>query len=107
MGSELSRAGHPMLAALLTVSIASLAQEVSCSETVGPTATLKDDLDLIHAEEPINVESQPATAQFRSSSLCVLTDEDLHRFDVMDAPSILSLFVDLILCVRTSAISRL
>ena len=93
MAGELARIGHPMLATLLTVSLASLAQaEATPPETTEPKieAALIQELELIKEEESVSIASryeQPISQA--PSNVYVITDEDIRQSGATDLPTVL------------------
>ena len=93
MAGELARIGHPMLATLMTVSLASLAQaEATPPETTEPKieAALIQELELIKEEESVSIASryeQPISQA--PSNVYVITDEDIRQSGATDLPTVL------------------
>jgi iron complex outermembrane recepter protein len=93
MAGELARIGHPMLATLLTVSLASLAQaEATPPETTEPKieAALIQELEFIKEEESVSIASryeQPISQA--PSNVYVITDEDIRQSGATDLPTVL------------------
>ena len=93
MAGELARIGHPMLATLLTVGLASLAQaEAPPPETTEPKieAALTQELELMKEEETISIASryeQPISQA--PSNVYVITDEDIRQSGATDLPTVL------------------
>src|SRR5512145_51521 len=93
MAGELARIGHPMLATLLTVGLASMAQaEPSPPEAREPKseAALMQELELIQEEETVSIASryeQPISQA--PSNVYVITDEDIRHSGVTDIPTLL------------------
>ena len=93
MASELARIGHPMLATLLTVGLASMAQ----AEPPGPEpqepraeAELTQELELMKEEETVSIASryeQPISEA--PSNVYVITDEDIRQSGAPDLPTVL------------------
>jgi iron complex outermembrane receptor protein len=90
---ELRRAGHPMLAALLTVSLsAPVEAEVSPVEVADTRteARLSEELELIKEEESVSIASryeQPISQA--PSNVYVITDEDIRMSGATDLPTVL------------------
>src|SRR5688572_11722201 len=93
MASELARIGHPMLATLLTVGLASMAQaEPALLEAVEPRpeVALTEELELLKEEETVSIASryeQPISQA--ASNVYVITDEDIRQSGATDLPTIL------------------
>ena len=93
MDAELKRLGHPMLAALLTVSISAPAEaEVSLLEVPIPTteARLIEELELMKEEETVSIASryeQPISEA--PANVYVITDEDIRQSGATDIPTVL------------------
>jgi outer membrane receptor for ferrienterochelin and colicin len=93
MAGELARIGHPMLATLLTVSLASLAQAEPTPEAMEPppeATTLTEELELLREEETVSVASryeQPISQA--PSNVYVITDEDIRHSGAIDIPTLL------------------
>src|SRR5688572_4375028 len=93
MASELARIGHPMLATLLTVGLASMAQaEPALLEAVEPRpeVALTEELELLKEEETVSIASryeQPISQA--ASNVYVITDEDIRQSGAPDLPTIL------------------
>jgi len=93
MAGELARIGHPMLATLLTVSLASLAQaQATPPETTEPKieAALTQELELMKEEESVSIASryeQPISQA--PSNVYVITDEDIRQSGATDLPTVL------------------
>jgi len=93
MAGELARIGHPMLATLLTVGLASMAQaEPPPPEAMEPMpeATLTQELELIKEEESVSIASryeQPISEA--PSNVYVITDEDIRHSGAVDIPTLL------------------
>jgi len=93
MAGELARIGHPMLATLLTIGLASLAQaEATPPETTEPKieAGLTQELELIKEEESVSIASryeQPISQA--PSNVYVITDEDIRQSGATDLPTVL------------------
>lgn len=93
MDSELKRLGHPMLAALLTVSLsAPVEAEVAPLEAAKPRseARLSEELELMKEEESVSIASryeQPISQA--ASDVYVITDEDIRQSGATDLPTIL------------------
>ena len=93
MPGELARFGHPMLATLLTVGLASMAQaETPPPQSMEPMpeVTLTQELELIKEEESVSIASryeQPISQA--PSNVYVITDEDIRQSGVTDVPTLL------------------
>jgi outer membrane receptor for ferrienterochelin and colicin len=94
MPGELARIGHPMLATLLTVGLASMAQaetpQPPQSMEPMPEATLTQELELIKEEESVSIASryeQPISEA--PSNVYVITDEDIRHSGAVDIPTLL------------------
>jgi iron complex outermembrane recepter protein len=93
MAGELARIGHPMLATLLTVGLASMAQAESAPPEVmepKPEAALIEELELIKEEETVSIASryeQPISQA--PSNVYVITDEDIRQSGATDLPTVL------------------
>ena len=94
MAGELARIGHPMLATLLTVSLASIAQAETPAQPETPEpkieAQLPDELELMKEEETVSVASryeQPISQT--PSNVYIITDEDIRHSGAPDIPTIL------------------
>lgn len=93
MAGELARIGHPMLATLLTVSLASVAQgEPQSPEPVDvkQDVELMHELELIKEEENVSIAAryeQPISQA--PSNVYVITDEDIRQSGATDIPTIL------------------
>jgi outer membrane receptor protein involved in Fe transport len=93
MASELARIGHPMLATLLTVGLASMAQaEPALPEAVEPRpeVALTEELELLKEEETVSIASryeQPISQA--ASNVYVITDEDIRQSGATDLPTVL------------------
>ena len=93
MASELARIGHPMLATLLTVGLASMAQaEPALPEAVEPRpeVALTEELELLKEEETVSIASryeQPISQA--PSNVYVITDEDIRQSGATDLPTVL------------------
>jgi iron complex outermembrane receptor protein len=94
MAGELARIGHPMLATLLTVGLASMAQAQAPPppEATEPTpeATLTQELELMKEEETVSIASrheQPISEA--ASNVYVITDEDIRQSGATDLPTVL------------------
>ena len=93
MASELARIGHPMLATLLTVGLASMAQaEPPMPEAVEPKpeVALTEELEILKEEETVSIASryeQPISEA--PSNVYVITDEDIRQSGAPDLPTVL------------------
>jgi iron complex outermembrane receptor protein len=93
MPGELARIGHPMLATLLTVGLASMAQaETPPPEAMEakPEVALTEELELLREEETVSIASryeQPISQA--PSNVYVITDEDIRQSGAPDLPTIL------------------
>src|SRR5687767_7017238 len=93
MASELARIGHPMLATLLTVGLASMAQaEPALPEAVEPRPeiALTEELELLKEEETVSIATryeQPISQA--PSNVYVITDEDIRHSGATDIPTVL------------------
>ena len=93
MAGELARIGHPMLATLLTVGLASMAQaEPAPPEAMEPKpeVALTQELELLQEEETVSIASryeQPISQA--PSNVYVITDEDIRHSGVTDIPTLL------------------
>ena len=92
MNTELKRAGHPMLAAVLTVSLTGQAWAESVeSERPEPAPTsLSEELELLKEEETVSIASryeQPISEA--PANVYVITDEDIRMSGATDLPTIL------------------
>ena len=93
MASELARIGHPMLATLLTVGLASMAQaEPALPQAVEPRpeVALTEELELLKEEETVSIASryeQPISEA--PSNVYVITDEDIRQSGAPDLPTVL------------------
>src|SRR5574340_1032787 len=90
MNSELRKPGHPMLVALLTVSVAAMAQAEPLPEVSdSPPTTMSQELELLK-EETVSIASryeQPISQA--PSNVYVITDEDIRQSGAIDLPTIL------------------
>ena len=92
MAGELARIGHPMLATLLTVGLASMAQAeppAPADAQAQPEATLSQELELMK-EESVSIASryeQPISQA--PSEVFVITDEDIRHSGAIDIPTLL------------------
>ena len=91
MTTPLMKQGHPMLAALLTVSLTTMAQAEPPSERpdAEPSA-MSEELELLKEEETVSIASryeQPISQA--PSNVYVITDEDIRRSGAPDLPTIL------------------
>src|SRR5688572_18175374 len=93
MASELARMGHPMLATLLTVGLASMAQaEPALPEAVEPRpeVALTEELELLKEEETVSIASQYEQPISQApSNVYVITDEDIRQSGATDLPTVL------------------
>ena len=93
IGAGLNRLGHPMLAALLTVSLsAPVKAETATSESPRPQAEarLTEELELIKEEESVSIAAryeQPISQA--PSEVFVITDEDIRQSGAIDIPTLL------------------
>src|SRR5678815_1458865 len=93
MAGELARIGHPMLATLLTVGLASMAQAeppAPVDAEALPEAALTQELELIKEEESVSIASryeQPISQA--PSNVYVITDEDIRQSGATDLPTVL------------------
>jgi iron complex outermembrane recepter protein len=92
MAGELVRIGHPMLATLLTASLASMAQAQAPPDAMQPTpeAALTEELELMKEEETVSIVSryeQPISQA--PSNAYVITDEDIRQSGAIDIPTLL------------------
>lgn len=92
MNTELKRAGHPMLAAVLTVSLTGQAwAEPAASERLEPAPTaMSEELELLKEEETVSIASryeQPISEA--PSNVYVITDEDIKQSGATDLPTVL------------------
>ena len=93
MGSELAKLGLPILATLLTVSVASFAQaQAPLPEAPEPNIgiSLIPELQLIKEEETVSIASryeQPISQA--AANVYVITDEDIRQSGAPDIPTIL------------------
>lgn len=93
MAGELARIGHPMLATLLTVGLASMAQaEPAPPEAMEPKpeVALTQELELLQEEETVSIASryeQPISQA--ASNVYVITDEDIRQSGATDLPTVL------------------
>ena len=93
MAGELARIGHPMLATLLTVGLASVAQgEPQSREPVDvkQDVELMHELELIKEEENVSIASrheQPISQA--PANVYVITDEDIRQSGATDLPTVL------------------
>src|SRR5574340_1210705 len=91
MNSELRKPGHPMLVALLTVSVAAMAQaDPSPEVSDSPPTTMSQELELLKEEETVSIASryeQPISQA--PSNVYVSTDEDIRQSGAIDLPTIL------------------
>src|SRR5512145_1803059 len=93
MAGELARIGHPMLATLLTVGLASMAQAEPAPPAAmepKPEVALTEELELIKEEETVSIASryeQPISQA--PSNVYVITDEDIRQSGATDLPTVL------------------
>jgi iron complex outermembrane receptor protein len=91
MNSELKRAGHPMLAAVLTVSLTAMSQAEPSSPPPGAEPVgMREELELLKEEETVSIASryeQPISQA--PSNVYVITDEDIRMSGATDIPTIL------------------
>ena len=93
MAGELARIGHPMLATLLTVSLASLAQaETPVPDSPEPKveAQLPEELELMKEEETVSIASRYEEPISQApANVYVITDEDIRQSGATDLPTVL------------------
>lgn len=94
MAGELARIGHPMLATLLTVGLASMAQAQTPPPTEAmepkPEVALTEELELLREEDTVSISSryeQPISEA--PSNVYVITDEDIKQSGAPDLPTVL------------------
>ena len=93
MAGELTRIGHPMLATLLTVGLASMAQAEPLlpeAQEPLPEAALTEELELIKEEVSASIASryeQPISET--PSNVYIVTDEDIRQSGAPDLPTVL------------------
>ncbi|MGC3975229.1 MAG: TonB-dependent receptor [Nitrospira sp.] len=88
----LRRSGHPILAAVLTVSLTGQTwAEPSASERLEPASTaMSEELELLKEEETVSIASrydQPISQA--PSNVYVITDEDIRQSGATDLPTVL------------------
>src|SRR5690349_16869427 len=93
MAAELARLGHPMLAALLTVSLTAPVQAETQPEAVAPPAVeapLIEELELMKEEESVSIASQYEQPISQAPlNVYVITDEDIRQSGATDIPTLL------------------
>jgi iron complex outermembrane receptor protein len=93
MAAELARLGHPMLVALLTVSLTAPVQAETQPEAVAPPAVeapLVEELELLKEEESVSIASQYEQPISQAPlNVYVITDEDIRQSGVTDIPTLL------------------
>ncbi|HET9963205.1 MAG TPA: TonB-dependent receptor, partial [Nitrospiraceae bacterium] len=91
MHADLHRPGHPMLAAVLTVSLTALAQAEPSSPPHEPEPSgASEELELLKEEETVSIASryeQPISQA--PSNVYVITDDDIKQSGATDLPTVL------------------